>query len=232
MIPTIRFLSRNGMLNRRYGRLLVPLPVAAPLHRRRPALAHQRARLLRPWPRTGDRGQGPGRFRSLRLDRGRHQDPLPRGPGRDRRQDRDRSGMHDLCLPARADRPAVRDRRSGDVHRLRPRRGRSRAADPPAGHLQARRRSSAPTSGSATAPASCAASASATTRSSAPTRSSPRTSRPTRSSPASPPGSSACARRPSSCAGRTRSSRTRRPGPPCSRRTDHDHPKLCGSRLV
>ena len=49
-------------------------------------------------------------------------------------------GVHDLGLPARADRRAVRDRRPRDVHRLRPRRGRGRAADPPAGHLQARRR--------------------------------------------------------------------------------------------
>ena len=37
-----------------------------------------------------------------------------------------------------ADRRAVRDRRPGDVHRLRPRRRRGRAADPPAGDLQAR----------------------------------------------------------------------------------------------
>ena len=42
---------------------------------------------------------------------------------------------------------------------------------------------------------------------------------PTPSSAASRPGSSACARRRSSCAGPTRSSRTLRPGRRCSRRT-------------
>ncbi len=55
-------------------------------------------------------------------------------------EDGDGPGMHDHRLPAHPDRRAVRDRRQSDVHRLRPRGRRGRAADPPAGHLQARRR--------------------------------------------------------------------------------------------
>ena len=140
MIRTLRFCARNGMLNWRYGRLLLALPEAAPLHGRRAPLAQRRPALPRPRARTADRPQRAGRVRPLRLDRRRHQDPLPRGRRRDRREDRDRPGVHDLRLPAGADRRAVRDRRPGDVHRLRPRRRRGRALDPRAGHLQARRR--------------------------------------------------------------------------------------------
>jgi acetyltransferase-like isoleucine patch superfamily enzyme len=59
-------------------------------------------------------------------------------------------------------RPRVRHRRPRDADRLRPRRRRGRAPDPPAGDLQARRAGRAQRAGSATAPASCAASRSAT----------------------------------------------------------------------
>ena len=102
---------------------------------------------------------------------------------RDRRQDRARPGVHDLRLPARLDRARVRDRRPRDADRLRPRRRRGRAADPRAGHLQARRERRR----------NCwigygacilRGATSATTASSAPTPSSPRTCRPTRSRPA------------------------------------------------
>ena len=55
-------------------------------------------------------------------------------------EDSARPGMHDLGLPARPHRRAVRDRRPRHVHRLRPRLGRGRPPDPPAGDLQARRR--------------------------------------------------------------------------------------------
>ena len=89
------------------------------------------------------------------------------GDGRDRREDRARPGVHDLRLPAGADRRAVRGRRPGDVHRLRPRRGRGRARRSACRGSTSATSSSARTSGSATAPASCAASGSATTRSSA-----------------------------------------------------------------
>ena len=96
--------------------------------------------------------------RPLVVDRARHEDPRARGRGRDRREDGDGPGVHDLRLPARLDRARVHRRRPRDADRLRPRRRRGRAADPAAGHLQARRATSATTAGSATAPASCAAS--------------------------------------------------------------------------
>ena len=67
------------------------------------------------------------------------EDPRARGRGRDRREDRARPGVHDLLLPARLDRPRVHRRRPRDADRLRPRRGRDRPPDPPAGDLQARR---------------------------------------------------------------------------------------------
>src|SRR3954464_7203686 len=71
----------------------------------------------------------------LVLARPRLQDPVPRGPRRARRQERNGAGAHDLRLPARVDRTRVRDRRPRDADRLRPRLGGGRPADPPPGHL-------------------------------------------------------------------------------------------------
>ena len=55
----------------------------------------------------------------LVLDRSRLQAASPRGHDLDRGQDRDGPGVHDLLLPARVDRPRVRDRGPGDDDRLR-----------------------------------------------------------------------------------------------------------------
>ena len=140
VIRTLRFLAANRMLNLRYARLLWRY-----LWRRFLTPAGWR------WETDGPVFFGKdlelqisqarqGALRALRLDRRRDQDPLPRGRGRDRAEDGDRPGVHDLGLPAGADRRAVRDRRPGDVHRLRPRHGRGRAPDPRPGHLHARRR--------------------------------------------------------------------------------------------
>ena len=112
-------------------------PAAA--YARRLALADGRPAVSRQAPRDSDRQARQDPLRSLRMGRRRDQDPLPRGRGDHRGEDGAGTGVHDLRLPARADRRAVRDRRPGDVHRLRPRDGRGRAADPNAGHLQARR---------------------------------------------------------------------------------------------
>ena len=103
-------------------------------------------------------------LRPLHLDRRRDQDPLPRGLRRDRRQDRDGPGVHDLRLPPRADRRecVIADRAMfidfdhgvADVEKPVREQG-----------IYMRDVTSAPTSGSATTPASCAGSRSATTRS-------------------------------------------------------------------
>ena len=116
------FLRRNGMLNLRYARLLWRY-----LWRRFLTPAGWRWKTDGPVffgtaPPAPDRQAGRDPLRLAQLDRRRHQDPLPRGGGRDRREDGDRPGVHDLRLQAGADRRAVRDRRPGDVHRLRPRR--------------------------------------------------------------------------------------------------------------
>ena len=172
-LALLRFMRRHGMLNLKYARLI--------------------ARWA--WLKLRWRGRlqtdglcfvGPGvkfeigRDAVVRLGRWSWighgtQDPRPRGRGLDRREDRARPGVHDLRLPARVDRARVHRRRPRDADRLRPRRRRGGPPDPPAGHLQARRATSATTAGSATARASCAARRSATTRSSAPARWSPRT---------------------------------------------------------
>ena len=139
-LAALRFAAANNMLNLEYARL-----AARFLWRRLLTAAGRRWRtdgMLFLGPRlqlqTGRNGQIRfGRF--VWIGHGT-QDPLPRGDRRDRREDRDRPGVHDLRLPAGQHRPAVRDRRPGHVHRLRPQRRRSRAADPQAGHLQARRR--------------------------------------------------------------------------------------------
>ena len=136
----LRFLARNRMLNLRYARLLWRfswrrwLTRAGHRWRTDGMLFLGRGLEIKIEPR----GRDP--LRPLRLGRRRLQAPLPRGRGRDRVEDGDGPGVHDLRLPAGADRRAVRDRRPGDVHRLRPRGGGGRAADPAAGHLQARRR--------------------------------------------------------------------------------------------
>ena len=127
-LVNFRFARRNGMLNRRYAVLLWRY-----LWRRFFTRAGWR------WETDGPVffGKGlelqisktrQGQVRPLRLDRRRHEDPLPRGRGRDREEDGDRPGGDDLRLPARRDRRAVRDRRPGDVHRLRPRHRRGGAA--------------------------------------------------------------------------------------------------------
>ena len=134
----LRFMRRNGMLNRKYGRLIAALGVAEAALARAPA--DRRAVLRRPGRAVRDRPRRGRPARPLVLDRPRHEDPRPRGRGLDRRQDRDGPGVHDLRLPARLDRPRVHRRRPRDADRLRPRRGRGGAPDPPAGHLQARRR--------------------------------------------------------------------------------------------
>ncbi len=134
-------------------------------------------------------------LRALRLGRRRDEDPLPRGRGRDRAEDRARAGMHDLGLPARPDRRAVRDRRPGHVHRLRPR-ARSRSTARSASRASTSATSTwARTSGSATAPASCGACESATTRDRNQLGRHAGCARRTRWSAASPPASSGCARR-------------------------------------
>jgi len=79
------------------------------------------------------------------------------GGSRDRRQVGARTGVHDLGLPARVDRPRMHRRRPGDADRLRPRGRRGRAPRSACRHLQARRRRRPTTCGSATARASCAA---------------------------------------------------------------------------
>ena len=163
----------TGCSTARYARLIAALGVAEAALARAPE--DRRAVLRRPGRELRDRPRRRRAARPLVVDRPRHEDPRARGRGRDRGQDRARPGVHDLVLPARLDRPRVHRRRPRDADRLRPRRRRGRAADPPAGHLQARRARSATTAGSATARASCAARRSATTRSSAPARSSPRT---------------------------------------------------------
>ena len=96
--------------------------------------------------------------RPLVLDRPRHEDPRPRGRGRDRREDRARPGVHDLRLPARLDRARVHRRRPRDADRLRPRRRGGRAPDPRCRASTSATSASATTAGSATAHASCAAS--------------------------------------------------------------------------
>ena len=117
-----------------------PVPPSPAVHGRRPPLGDRRDAVPRPPPADPDRPRRPDPFRPLRLARPRHQDPLPRGQRRDRAEDGARPGVHHLGLPAGRDRPAVRDRRPGHVHRLRPHRDRPGDADPPAGDLQARRR--------------------------------------------------------------------------------------------
>ena len=103
------------------------------------APADRRHLLRRPEGEARDRARRGAQARPLVVARPRHEDPRPRGRVRDRREDRVRPGVHDLGLPARLDRARVHDRRPRDADRLRPRRRRGRAPDPPAGHLQARR---------------------------------------------------------------------------------------------
>src|SRR5256885_2500993 len=91
-------------------------PAAA--YRRGAALGNRRTPVPGQAARDPDRQARQGPLWSFRLDRRWDEDPLPRGRGRDRREDRPRPGVHDLRLPARAHRRAVRDRRPGDVHRL------------------------------------------------------------------------------------------------------------------
>src|SRR5680860_577386 len=119
----------------------VPAPARAvgALARVRQAAAHRRHRLHRPGRDAADRLARANRARPLVVARARHQAALPRGRDLDRRQDGTRAELHDLGLPARVDRPRVRDRRPRDVDRLRSRRGGGGAPDPPAGDLQARR---------------------------------------------------------------------------------------------
>ena len=140
VIRTIRFCARNGMLNLQYGRLLVRY-----LRRRLLTVAGRR------WRTDGllflGRGLELQIARKGRIEFGRfvwigdgtkircHEGVVEIGA-----KTVIGPGVHDLRLPAGADRRAVRDRRPGDVHRLRPRRRRGRALDPRAGHLQARRR--------------------------------------------------------------------------------------------
>ena len=133
----LRFMRAHGMLNHKYARLIAPLGLAAPALAR-PA-ADRRAVLRRPRRQARDRPRRGAAARPLVVDRARDEDPRARGRGRDRREVRARTGVHDLRVPARLDRPRVHRRRPRDADRLRPRRGRDRAPDPPAGDLQARR---------------------------------------------------------------------------------------------
>ena len=177
----LRFAREHHMLRLGYAAADRPLAVAEAALARAPA--DRRAVLRLPRREVRDRPRRDGEPRPLVVDR-----PRLQGPRRTRAtvsigaKTRARPGVHDLRLPARLDRPRVHHRRPRDDDRLRPRGGRGRAADPRAGDLQARRRTSATTSGSATAPASCAASPSATTPWSARARWSPATCPPTRSS--------------------------------------------------
>ena len=137
LLTLLRFMRRQGMLNLKYGRLIVRLGLRK--LRLGSRLRARRARLRRPrlQPRGGEGGDA--RARPLVLGRPRLQDPQPRGHGLDRREDGARPGMHDLVVPARLDRPRVRDRGPRDADRLRPRDGRGGPPDPPPGDLQARR---------------------------------------------------------------------------------------------
>ena len=137
-LALLRFMRANGMLRPGYAALLVRLRLAeAPL--RKPP-ADRRPVLHLPRREARDRARRDAADRALGVDRPRLQDPGARGRGEHRREDRDGPGVHDLRLPARLDRARVHPRRPRDADRLRPRRHRGRAADPPAGHLQARRR--------------------------------------------------------------------------------------------
>ena len=139
-LAVLRFAAANNMLNLEYATARGPLPPAPSVHCGGAAVANGRDALPRASPAAADRAQGTDPLRTVRLDRPRQQDPLPRGDRRGRPEDRGRPGMHDLGVSAGQHRPAMRDRRPSHVHRLRPQRRRSRAADPQAGHLQARRR--------------------------------------------------------------------------------------------
>ena len=197
----LRFARRNRLLTPRL-RLPAPAPgvVQAALPR---APADRRPRVHLPGGQVRDRQGRDAAPRPLVVGRQRLEDPRPRGRGPDRREDRPGPGVHDLGLPARLDRARVHRRRPRDAHRLRPRRRGGRAADPPAGHLQARRPRRPQLLDRATARRSCAARRSATTRSSGPTRSSRRTSRRTRSWRGVPAqGRAHARRRPSACGGR------------------------------
>ena len=136
-LALLRFMRANRMLSVNYLLLLVRW---ARLKLRFGRTAADGRDLLH-LPR-GDARDRPARDtadRPVGVDRPRLQDPRARGRGRDRGEDRDRPGVHDLRLPARLDRSRVHHRRPRDADRLRPRRHRGRAPDPPAGHLQARR---------------------------------------------------------------------------------------------
>src|SRR5215212_6765369 len=89
------------------------LCVAALSHSGGLALGDRRACLLRPQPPDPDLQARQRALRALHVDRRRDEDPLPRGRGRDRPEDRPRPGLHDLRLPPRANRRAVRHRRPG-----------------------------------------------------------------------------------------------------------------------
>ena len=133
----LRFLRRNGMLNaevRAAGAALGWLKL-----RFRGRLQTDGLCFIGPGVTIQIGARRGAAARPLVVDRARHEDPRARGRGLDRREVRAGAGVHDLRLPARLDRARVHRGRPRDADRLRPRRGRGRAPDPHAGHLQARR---------------------------------------------------------------------------------------------
>ena len=115
----LRFMRRNRMLNAKYARLLLRL--AAWKLRLRGRLQLDGLAFIGPGCRLEVGRDAVLRAGPLVVARARLQDPLSRGPRGVRGEERDGPGVHDLGLPARVDRPRVRDRRPRDADRLRPR---------------------------------------------------------------------------------------------------------------